>query len=172
MTETAPTIRRKKGTKPSSYDAVLVRNLLADYDGAATVVELSALLGITSHTFNQWMKTRAEFKALVMDMRRAALERIHSAMYRRAVGYDHTTVEQKAVKDGESYEVVDLEKTTHYPADVAAGKFLLAVRDPENWTERKVVAIESNLRDTLAAVAKNLELDLDPSEWEELGDGE
>jgi hypothetical protein len=160
---------RKKLPAQSIYDHDNVVDTLMRHDGPGTVRELSRELGITAKTFNLWMKERAEFASIVRSIRSAADDRVEAALFDRAVGYAaEPEVTQERNEDGEL--VVTKQVLKHVAPDVGAAKHWLAVRRPEEWTERKVLVVESGLKAVLRHVAETLDIELSPEDWKEIED--
>ena len=117
--------------------------------GKPTVADLARMFKVAESTIHNWMRTKPEFLAAVMESRQIVIESVVSAMYRRAVGIEYT--ETKVVKsqttvmgleDGEIKELPAVELKTEttkkfIPPETDAGKFLLTNLDPANWKNKR-----------------------------------
>jgi hypothetical protein len=159
----------KKKTLATAYDHDVVVDILMRHDGPGTARELARELGVSAGCFNEWMKTKPQFAAMVRDIRSHADDRVEAALFDRAVGYE-AEPEVTKERDETGELVVTKEVVKHVAPDVGAAKHWLAVRRPEMWTERRIVKLETGLKTVLAHVAETMEIELTPEEWQELRD--
>lgn len=150
---------------PTSFydeDAALV--VLRDHVGTATNRELADALGVSGSTLVKWMTQYPTLKAAVLEAKARVDDQIVSALARRAQGF---SVPYEEISDGPKGMTTKTGET-YIPPDTGAAKFWLTNRRREEWTERRVVEVDSSLQAALQSAAEIL--DLDVSQWGELPD--
>lgn len=143
-------------------DAALV--ILRDHTGSATNRELADALGVSGPTLVKWMTQYPTLKAAVMDAKSRVDDSIVSALAKRAQGY---SVPYEEITDGPKGTTTKVGET-HIPPDTGAAKFWLTNRRRDDWSDRKIVEVDSTLQQVLASAAEVLDLDL--SQWEDVTD--
>lgn len=100
-----------------------------------TPVEIALLLGVSSNTFEKWVRTRGDVQlALARGIPKAEHDLEH-ALFLTGCGYSHPETKLVAFEG----QITDSrEVTKYYPPNVEAAKFLLAKLRPEKWKEDKV----------------------------------
>lgn len=104
-----------------------------DYPTAAKIMNVPIVT-----VLEVWFKDKV-FKDRVETAVELTNARVVMALYRSAIGYEfkynETSVTDGTNKDGEPYSSETItRKTKHFPPNVAAGKFWVFNRDPDNWT--------------------------------------
>ncbi len=125
--------KRKSGTK-SKYDPEahpLMAWMLAIAGNGNK--EIAAGLGISTGTLWSWNATHAEFREVLHNGKGVANAKVAKALYNRCIGYRIPEKKVIQMPDGTiRKEVVEKEIIP----DVAAIKFFLTNRDPDNWKEK------------------------------------
>ena len=155
-----------KAGRPTVYREWLVDELEKfDTDKhAGTVVQLAHFFGVSATTLVSWMGHHLDFRAAVFALRARADDGVVSALHLRAKGYTipNVTIKREAVRvnagditgidldEGDDFtlpgeKVTTTSGHTHIPADIAAAKLWLVNRDPDNWSDKKVIELEGNL---------------------------
>lgn len=140
-----------------------VFDVLLRHNGTGTLEELKADLGVPEKVIMRWYDRDPEFREAVRLIRGLHVRDVELALYRRAVGYE---VEEVTVtEDGEKKTVKTTRK--HVPADVAAAKMWLVNRDPDRWSDKQQVEVESSYTRLLREAAQQV-LELDEAEYREV----
>jgi len=93
---------------------------------------MSQVFDIAKSQINLWKKQYPLFKDAIEDGYTDADSAVLSALYQRAVGYQHD--EEKIMQwDG---EIIRADTVKHYPPDVPAIKLWLTNRQREHWKDR------------------------------------
>lgn len=106
--------------------------------------EMAKTMGIATSTFNKWRKDREEFEEAVQMGKGIADAKVEKSLFKRALGYDYeekkviTTIDPKT---GETLPVRIEKVTKHVPPDTTAQIFWLKNRKPEDWRDRRDVAV-------------------------------
>lgn len=93
--------------------------------------EVADILGISPRTFYRWRGEHDAFAKAVKVGKGRADDRVESALYQRAVGYDYEDVKVFA---GGAKGPVTVPVMVHVPADVRATLQWLGCRRPESWS--------------------------------------
>ena len=147
-------------SKPSSEQCELAKNLSLL---GATNEKIAELCGISTTTFDKWMKDYPEFTGAVRDGRDKANAKAVRSLFERACGYEtiERTYETEVLynKDGEPLldekgevrvaKVLKKEVHKHIAADVPAIKFFLwnktKTLDPEDqWSDKQNIDLSSS----------------------------
>ena len=91
--------------------------------------EICRLLGVHSDTVQLWCMVYPEFAAAIKANRQARNDRVETALYQRAVGYEVPT--ERILKSSDDV-VLRVRTFTHVPADTQAAKTWLE-RHHEDW---------------------------------------
>lgn len=120
------------------YDGIpdQVRRLAGRARSGMTDQEVADHLGVTIRTIHRWKKTHPEFKKALIETKAILDSRVELSLYRVAIGYSYTEVEV-TLEGGVVTKRV--ERTKEVPPNVAAIRFWLTNRDPENWCDRQAV---------------------------------
>jgi hypothetical protein len=94
--------------------------------------EVADILGISPRTFYRWRGEHDEFAEAVAIGKDRADERVESALYQRAVGYEYESA--KIFHPAGAAGPVIVPFTVHVPADVRAALQWLGCRRPEDWS--------------------------------------
>ena len=121
----------KENCTMSKYDEK-IRNSFEEirrcYQALCPESDVIRKLGISRRTFDRYRNEFPEFRALIDECREEAAalatERVENALLRRATGY---------ISEGE--------EPKHVPPDVRAAIFYLKNRRPEQWRDRREVAV-------------------------------
>jgi hypothetical protein len=104
-----------------------------------TVTEVARLLGVSVDQVNLWTVVYPEFAAAMRASDQARTARAESALYQRAVGYEHLA--EKLVKTSDDRIIRPL-YYEHVPADPVAALNWLKARDPARWRPAEQEAAE------------------------------
>lgn len=102
--------------------------------------DLAHNMGISLSTLKDWIKKFPPISAAIKKGNLVADERVESALYRRAVGYDvneKTYGMRKNDETGETELVVVKQVVKHVPPDTTAQIFWLKNRRPDRWRDRQ-----------------------------------
>ena len=106
-------------------------------------------MGLAVSTIARWKNWYPELKKAINDAKVPVNQRVESALYRRAMGYDYEEFEHKVIPIVNADGLVTGEQrvltkviTKHQPGDVRAQITWLKNRDPE-WTDESSVRITS-----------------------------
>lgn len=140
-----------------------VRRLAGRSERGLTDKEVAEHVGVDVRTVHRWKQAHPEFAQALIETKAIMDARVELSLYRRALGYRYTEVEVTIEPWGENGKLVEtkrVEREKEILPDVAACKHWLSCRDPEHWTERRVVE---------ASVAVS-PVPLDPDLQREIGD--
>lgn len=150
---------------PGKYAEWLTKDGLILISGWArnglTYEQIAHNMGITRNTLNEW---RNRFKGIDDALKRTReivdLE-VENALYKRAMGYDYDEeIYQRKVDKATGEESMELIKkvTKHVPPDTTAQIFWLKNRKPEEWRDKREVAVEADENTTgIALIAPVIE---------------
>jgi hypothetical protein len=94
--------------------------------------ELADFFGVCERTINNWKDEYPAFLQSIMAGKDAADAEVADSLYRRATG--ENIIVERAVKDGENYEIMKL--TQFVPGEVAAQRLWLLNRRKGNWRDK------------------------------------
>lgn len=145
-----PSVRKhfRQGRIP--YDAGSLIRLLRKFpeDKPGTVAEVCHHLGITSSYFFRLFEDIQEFEDVVMEIRARADDRVESAMYKRAVGYEFEE-RSEMVRTGKDKDGNDIEEervtvsNKHVAPDTGAQMNWLKTRRRDDWDKAQKVEISA-----------------------------
>jgi hypothetical protein len=95
----------------------------------ATNEELADCLEVSPRTIDNWLQKIPEFAQSVKRGRAIADGKVAHGLYSRAIGYTYETTKVLLYRG----EPVSVPHTVHKPPDVAAGRFWLQNRRPQQW---------------------------------------
>lgn len=119
--------RTRKGAKESETTRII--RVMAK--AGATRAEIAEAMGLDPFEFDQWMAVSPHIAEACQVGEEAALKRVESSLFQRAVGYRHPDV--KIFMPANAEEPVYAEYMKHIPADVQAAKFWLETQDKKKW---------------------------------------
>ena len=130
-------MRSKSGYRPD-YHPELIRGLaLLGLQNN----EIFKLIQISEDTFYRWTRQHPELKKALEEGRELADARIATALYQRALGYQHQAVKIFQF-EGQIIEAPYIER---YPPDTQAASLFLRNRHPKNWKNRVDVEVDGNV---------------------------
>lgn len=145
----------EKQGRPPVYNEKLktiIKNLALQQK---TDTQICETLEISRQTFYRWIKEDPDLSDKLIWARKNAIGEVVAKLYEKATGASvkeekvlHTVDEEGNI----IHEVVTINK--NFPPDVAAIKFLLINRDPENWKEKHESAV--TVRNMSEDTEKNL----------------
>lgn len=113
-------------------------------------------IGIAQSTFNLWKKEHCEFMDTLKKSKEVADIIIENALYKKATGYNVLLKKTFKVKDiiyengkkiRETETLVEGFDEMHVPADTTAQIFWLKNRKPNEWRDKREVAMDTNFED-------------------------
>jgi hypothetical protein len=132
---------------PPSYKPDFIDQTVKLCRLGATDVELAEFFGVSTKTLYEWKRDNEDFAKAVTVGKDHSDNRVERSLYNKALGYD--VYEEQAVKvkdpDGsERVEIVQVKK--HIPPDTTSAIFWLKNRRRKDWSDRKDIVIDGNLR--------------------------
>lgn len=103
----------------------------------ATNTEIARELGITTATLHRWRIRYPEFCSALQSGKAISDDRVERSLYERANGYEYKA-EKIFCQDG---KIIRAKYTERVPPDVAAAFIWLKNRRPNDWRDRKDVAL-------------------------------
>lgn len=146
------------GGRPSKYDPKYHLKKIRDLAAAGfTDKRIAAFFEISESTLNLWKLEHTKFSELLHQGRHGDLLELTKSLGKKAKGYKYREVKEVIIPAHQKYveepdpadptkvitKLIDVPDTVgervetikHLPPDVAALRFMLANRDPENWRE-------------------------------------
>lgn len=109
--------------------------------------ELADFFGISLTCLSDWMIKYAAFANAIKTGKDVADGEVVEALFHRAKGYSHKSVEVKVVSDGSGLgsSIVKVPVVKQYAPDPVAGIFWLKNRQPDAWREKQEIKHEGEL---------------------------
>lgn len=126
----------------SLYDPKIIPQVAKLCDLGATNDQIADFFGVSTDTLEDWTVRHEELAEVMRIGKAPADNRVERRLYERAVGYDY--VEEVVAKSPEGPVVLQVKK--HQPPDIAAMKIWLLNRKRHEWSDRREIAIEGNVR--------------------------
>ena len=135
------------------YNAIKPKlgELKEHFEHGATMPDLAAFLGISVSTLYKLKDERPDVAEAIKIARSRADAHVESALFKRAMGYEYQelTGTKEADDDGELQTTNARFVTKHVPPDVTACIFWLKNRRPDDWNDRRTLAIEDGADDVI-----------------------
>ena len=140
-------------------DWITEENLLRISDWARdglTDADMAKNIGIARSTFCEWKKKSPELSDILKKSKEVADIIIENALYKRATGYSVMLKKTFKVKDiiyengkkvKETEKLVEGYDEMYIPADTTAQIFWLKNRKPNEWRDKREVAMDTNFED-------------------------
>jgi transcriptional regulator with XRE-family HTH domain len=126
-----------------------------------TYEQIAHNMGITRNTLNEWRNRYQAIDDALKRTREIVDLEVENALYKRAMGYDYDEeIYQRKVDKNTCEENLELIKkvTKHVPPDTTAQIFWLKNRKPEEWRDKREVAVEADENTTgIALIAPVIE---------------
>ena len=126
----------------SLYDPKIIPQVAKLCDLGATNDQIADFFGVSTDTLEDWTVRHEELAEVMRIGKAPADNRVERRLYERAVGYDY--VEEVVAKSPEGPVILQVKK--HQPPDIAAMKIWLLNRKRHEWSDRREIAIEGNVR--------------------------
>ena len=142
------------------YNAVKPKlaQLAEHHEHGATMADLAAFLGISTSTLYKLKDDHADVAEAIKTARARADAHIESALFKRAMGYDYQ--ELTGTKEADENGDLQIEHarfvTKHVPGDVTAQIFWLKNRRPDEWNDRRTLAIEDGADEIVTEQERDL----------------
>lgn len=114
-------------------------------------------IGIAQSTFNEWKNKYPELKDTLKKNKEVADIIIENALYKKATGYNVLLKKTFKVKEviyndngkrlKETEKLVEGYDEMHIPADTTAQIFWLKNRKPDDWRDKREMAVDANFED-------------------------
>lgn len=101
--------------------------------------QIAKNIGVNPKTIYDWMNKEPKIKQALKKGKEVVDLEVENALFKRAIGYTITIMEQKVDKDG---YVHDVKRDVHVPGDVTAQIFWLKNRKKQVWRDK--VEYETN----------------------------
>lgn len=101
--------------------------------------QIAKNIGVNPKTIYDWMNKEPKIKQALKKGKEVVDLEVENALFKRAIGYTITIMEQKVDKDG---VVHDVKRDVHVPGDVTAQIFWLKNRKKKDWRDK--VEYETN----------------------------
>lgn len=122
--------------------------------------QMATALGISFSTFQAWLTRHITFREAVREGKEQADAKVVYSLYQAAVGYTHPSEQilTNRIKTydpisgkliGEHTEALRVPITKQYPPNVKAGIHWLGARQPTQWSQRKEVLAQVNVKHQL-----------------------
>lgn len=112
--------------------------------------EVCQRVGIGYTAWNNYKTSYPEFKQMLSDSRKQTSNRVESALYKRATGYDFVELRTVESEDG----VVTTTTTKHMPPDVVACIFILKNTEKGFWKDKTETDMTVKTPQTMAEVVR------------------
>lgn len=125
-----------------------------------TYEQIAHNIGINNATLCEWRTRFPEIDKALKRGREVVDFEVENALHKRAMGYSYTekVYDRKVDKEtGEVEMVLTKEYVKHVPPDVTAQIFWLKNRKPEEWRDRKDVAVTDDKETGVALLAPVME---------------
>ena len=118
--------------------------------------EMARNIGVARSTISEWKKNFPEFSDTLKKGKEVADITIENALYKKATGYNVMLKKTFKVKDiiyengkkvRETEKLVEGYDEMHVPADTTAQIFWLKNRKPNEWRDKREVAMDTNFED-------------------------
>ena len=101
--------------------------------------QIAKNIGVNPKTIYDWMNKEPKIKQALKKGKEVVDLEVENALFKRAIGYTITIMEQKIDKDGMVHDVI---RDVHVPGDVTAQIFWLKNRKKHDWRDK--VEYETN----------------------------
>lgn len=119
--------------RPSKYRAWMVERARSLAAGGCTPFQIAKGIGVSEVTLYEWKGRYPEFSEALKLGKESANERVVSALFAKAVGFEHEATKIAINSDGDVTKVDYIER---YAPDTSAIQFWLTNKDPANWRQR------------------------------------
>lgn len=139
---------KKKGCR-GKYEYWLTHEGLIKIEGWArdglNNEQIAHNMGITDKTLYEWQNKYTDICEALKKGKEVVDREVENALHRRAMGYEYDEITSEPVEDKETGEItMGVTKTVrkHMAPDVTAQIFWLKNRKPQDWRDKKDVAVE------------------------------
>jgi len=122
------------------YSKELVETLCKHLKKGSSIKSACAAVGISKETFYEWKKKKPDFSDSIEQAMAVPDKKVENALYKNARGFFYTETEYKSMasKDGLKVIHIPVKKVRKMIVpNVAAQKFILINRNPEEWKDKK-----------------------------------
>ena len=174
MAEKKKPTKNKRGRPPVFGPSILRIMDEFPEDMSGTITQLARHCGVNQRTISTWMEKHEDFYQAVMRVRRRADDDVVDKLWHRAKGYTIENPIERVEEEDVFVKASDFEKAgkktpelvddqeeeimvkgtkrkvsrttqyTHVPADGAVGRWWLQNRDPEQWSDKRTIAVEGD----------------------------
>ena len=95
--------------------------------------QIAKNIGVNPKTIYDWMNKEPKIKQALKKGKEVVDLEVENALFKRAIGYTITIMEQKIDKDGMVHDVI---RDVHVPGDVTAQIFWLKNRKKHDWRDK------------------------------------
>ena len=137
--------------RPSKYDPGLHTQLVYWMaQNGLTDEQIAIELHISKATLNNWKNKHAEFLDSINKGKELVNVLVEGSLLKRALGFEYVETTKTRNKEG---KLKTTRKVTKFiPGDVAAQFIWLKNRKPNEWRDRKEIAINTNLEKLMEIV--------------------
>ena len=123
------------------YSEKLVETLCKHLKKGATIKATCAAIGISHVTFYEWKGSKPNFANSIDQALAIPDKKVENTLYKSARGFYYWETEYKAIqdpKDGTKIIHVPVKRVRKFTLpNIAAQKFILINRNPEDWRDKK-----------------------------------
>jgi hypothetical protein len=123
----------KRIGRPSKYRPWMIQRARELTAGGCTPFQVAKGIGISEVTLYEWRGRYPEFSEALRIGKENANQRVVSALFSKAVGFEHEATKIAINAEG---KVTTVDYVERYAPDTSAAIFWLTNKDPENWRQR------------------------------------
>jgi len=134
------------------YSKELTERLCKHLKQGSSIKSACAAAGISRETFHQWKKTKPDFSDTVDRAMAIPDRKVENTLYKTAKGFRYTETEYKAIanKDHTKIAHIPIKKVRKMVLpSVAAQKFILTNRNPEEWRDKQDLDVSGDMSITV-----------------------
>lgn len=137
-----PRRKRPNGAgRPTLYNPTVLAAAKTMAEKGANKSEIAVHLGISYQTLRNWELTKPDFFEAINGDEVVLTKNVARSVYERATGYEYAAEKVFQYRG----EIIRAPVIEHCPPDIAAAKFWLTNKAPDEWQERSSQSVEHKL---------------------------